>query len=138
MKKTRIKTIGNLHFISQRSAYDIFNYGLMDFKIGTCTGLWGQTRDSYFILSVDNKKPGNGHFNIVLQWFEYYCKRDNKNLLILQCVNKPFYKHLIKKCGFEKLDRQRCNCIKIFNIRAFRSMRAKGNRILHPKTFNFK
>jgi len=75
----------------------------MRFRVGTCEGLWACTSTSYDILAIDNKAPGNGHFEDVLQWFESSCMRDKKDLKILEIMNKPFMKHLIKKRGFKKL-----------------------------------
>lgn len=70
------------------------------FRIGTCHGLWRSTDDSYDILAVANNEPGNGHFEDVLQWFYFSCKRDNKCLRILETWNENLKKHLINKRGF--------------------------------------
>lgn len=73
------------------------------FRIGTCEGLWASTKTSYDILAVTNEVPGNGHWDDVLQWFEFSCKRDKKNFRILEVWNKRLKKHLTTKRGF-KLD----------------------------------
>lgn len=104
------------------------------YRVGTCHGQWGFTQDSFFILSVMNEQPGNGHFNDVLQWFENSCKRENKNLLILDCMNKDFYIHLLNKRGFTKLDKEERNLIKIFNKNLYRRLLRKGNEILEKQT----
>lgn len=72
------------------------------FKVGTCKGLWRSTSRSYDILAITNDVPGNGHFEDVLEWFENSCKRDGRDLNILEVWNKDFKKHLIKKRGFKK------------------------------------
>ncbi len=108
-------------------------YGLQ-FRIGTCLGLWGSTKDSYYILSVVNKNPGNGHLNDVFEWFEFSCQRDNKNLIVLEIINDSFYKHLLLKRGFVPLDTYGNNCIKIFNEEVYRTLLKKGNSILKSKT----
>lgn len=70
------------------------------FRIGTVSGIWVATSLSYDILGIDNDKPGNGHFEDVLQWFENSCKRDNRALRILEVWNEGLKKHLISKRGF--------------------------------------
>jgi len=74
----------------------------MKFRIGTCDGLWCSTDKTYNILAIDNRAPGNGHFEDVLQWFEYSCKRDNKSFQIMELYNQSFKTHLINKRGFSK------------------------------------
>ena len=81
----------------------IVDEGFMRFRIGTCEGLWRHTDKHYEILAVMNDKPGNGHFEDVLQWFEHSCKRDKRKLKISEVWNKAFKKHLIKKRGFRKI-----------------------------------
>lgn len=73
------------------------------FRIGTIEGLWGVTPVSYDILAITNKEPGNGHLQDVFDWFEMSCKRDNKNLRILEVWNKKFMNHLIEKRGFKSI-----------------------------------
>jgi len=70
------------------------------FRVGTCYGLWASLPSSYDILAIDNKKPHNGHFNDVMEWFENSAKRDNKQLRILEIMNDRFRDHLINKRGF--------------------------------------
>lgn len=84
------------------------------FKIGTCHGQWRCVNDAYEILSIVNEFPGNGHFDDVLQWFEFACKRDKRSLRILEVWNKKFMKHLIKKRGFIHADVATKNVIKSF------------------------
>lgn len=100
------------------------------FRIGTCEGQWGNTKDSYFILSVLNTKPNNGHLNDVFEWFEYSAKRDGKNLLVLECMNERFYKHLIEDRGFIPLDNNNENCIKVFNQKEYERLLKYGNELL--------
>ena len=73
------------------------------FRVGTCNGLWASCDTSYKILAIDNERPGNGHFDDVLQWFERSCKRDKRNLIIMAIMNDRFYDHLINKRGFKLL-----------------------------------
>jgi hypothetical protein len=84
----------------------------IQFRIGTCYGLWRPTGTSYDILAIDNHKKGNGHFEDVLEWFEQSCKRDGKDLRILEVWNGKFLKHLITKRGFQH--ESKLNLIKKF------------------------
>lgn len=70
------------------------------FKIGTCSGLWRSTETYYDILAIDNEEPGNGHLQDVFDWFENSCKRDNKDLRIMELLNLNFKTHLVYKRGF--------------------------------------
>lgn len=70
------------------------------FLIGTCDGLWTSRPDAYVILAVVNEKPGNGHFEDVLEWFYHSCRRDRKHLVIEQLWNPKFRRHLMAKRGF--------------------------------------
>jgi hypothetical protein len=103
------------------------------FRIGTCEGIWGSTEDCYYILSIVNKDPGNGHLNDVFEWFENSCRRDNKNLIMLECINSDFAVHLVMKRGFCMMARS-INVIKIFNKEAYDQLKATGNTMIRPKT----
>jgi hypothetical protein len=107
---------------------DDFPYSL--FKIGTCNGQWGCLKDSYFILSILNDEPGNGHLDDVFEWFENSCKRDGKNLLVLEIMNERFYTHLTSKKGFIPLDDQGDNVVKVFNFKAYQHLLENGNEII--------
>lgn len=72
------------------------------FRIGTCEGLWQATDTSYDILAVTNDVKGNGHFEDVLEWFEYACKRDHKHFRFLEVMNARLLLHLIDKRGFAR------------------------------------
>ena len=85
----------------------------IQFRIGTCHGLWMPSKGSYDILAVTNEAPGNGHFNDVLEWFEQSCRRDNYSLRILEVWNSEFKHHLITKRGFENYHED--NLIKRFS-----------------------
>lgn len=100
------------------------------FRVGTCNGQYGSTKDSYYILSVINDEPGNGHLDDVFEWFEHSCKRHGKNLLVLECFNPGFYLHLISKRGFIPLDSQAENCIKIYNKKQYKKLLKNGNEII--------
>ena len=71
-----------------------------EFVIGTCRGAWRCTDDAYEILAIINTAPGNGHFEDVLEWFEFSCRRDGKKFRFLQLENQGFKRHLIEKRGF--------------------------------------
>jgi hypothetical protein len=76
------------------------------FRIGTCEGLWQSTARTYDILAITNNVPGNGHFEDVLQWFEYSCKRDKKDLRFLEVWNKRLWYHLLTKRKFRHESRE--------------------------------
>ena len=117
-------------YSTDSSEYDLFNQGHMDFKVGSCDGVWGCTDDSYYILAISNRQPGNGHLDDVFEWFEHAAKRDGRNLIVLKCMNERFYRHLVEKKGFIKLDTARDNCIKIFNKRMYKKLLKNGNKML--------
>jgi hypothetical protein len=73
------------------------------YRVGTCTGIYTYNENEYVIVGVANNKKGNGHLNDVFEWFENSCKRDNKDLVVAEIMNKSFMKHLIEKRGFEFL-----------------------------------
>src|SRR5678816_1085685 len=77
-----------------------FAKDFMRFRVGTCSGLWQSTKDSYDILAIDNESKGNGHFEDVLEWFEQSCRRDKKAFRILEVWNEKLATHLINKRGF--------------------------------------
>lgn len=130
-----IVTTHKLDFEAAYSPYDIFgDNGHKMYRVGTCDGQWGSTKDCYFILSILNKQPGNGHVQDVFEWFEFSCKRDNKNLLVLECMNERFYNHLLSKRGFIKLDEKGDNVIKVFNKKLYKKLLKNGNEIIAPKT----
>jgi len=105
-------------------------FGHSVYRIGTCHGQWGDTWDSFYILSVMNDEPGNGHLQDVFEWFEFSCKKYGKNLLVLACWNKEFYQHLLVKRGFIALDKMGDNCIKIFNRPAYKKLLKQGNHLM--------
>ena len=82
------------------------------YRVGTCHGLWMASEGCYDILAVQNDKPGNGHFEDVLEWFEQSCRRDGYNLRILECWNHELKVHLMEKRGFENYEED--NLIKKF------------------------
>lgn len=127
-----ITTKHNLNFEVAESPYNAFDVGTGHkmFRIGTCEGQWGSTHDSYYIISVKNSCRGNGHLDDVFEWFEYSCKRDNRNLIVVECMNKNFYRHLLIKRGFFPLDSGGDNCIKVFNIGLYDKLKKDGNEIL--------
>jgi len=72
----------------------------MDFRVGTCSGLYIHTKISYSIVAIKNDAKGNGHFDDVIQWFERSCRRDGKSLRFLEIENKKLYNVLTKRMGF--------------------------------------
>lgn len=129
------KTTNNLDFEVAESPYPQLIPHKM-FRVGTCEGQWGSTNDSFFIMSIENNQQGNGHLNDVLEWFEYSAKEYNKNLIVLECMNKRFYEHLINKRGFVPMDAKKCNCIKIFNKKEYKILLRKGNPIIKRGTLD--
>ena len=125
----QLKTTHNLPFEVAESPYAIFDNHMM-YRIGTCTGQWQSIKDCYVIISVINDCPGNGHFEDVLEWFEFSCKRDNKNLLVVECMNGNFYLHLLSKRGFVPLDTKGENCIKVFYQKSYKKLLKNGNELL--------
>lgn len=78
--------------------------GYKRFRVGTVEGLWGNDEKHFIILALDNSNPGNGHFDDVLEWFEYSCRREAKDLMVDECWNEDLKEHLIKKRGFKPVD----------------------------------
>lgn len=90
---------------------------------------WGIGKSFYYILSIINDKPGNGHLDDVFEWFENSCKRDGRNLLVLECFNEEFYDHLISKRNFLPIGNNKENCIKVFNQSAYKKLLKRGFKI---------
>lgn len=109
IKKVDFKSEHNLPF--EVSSWIVPDF--TRFRVGTCDGLFRSCDKSYDILAISNSNVGNGHFNDVLQWFENSCKRDNKNLQILEVWNSNLKAHLINKRGFNDIGND--NVIKTFN-----------------------
>lgn len=82
------------------------------FRIGTMEGLWVSTKETYDILALKNNSKGNGHFQDVFDWFENSCRRDKKDLRILEVDNKRLRKHLVNKRGFKCVDNVNNNYLK--------------------------
>lgn len=72
------------------------------FKIGTCEGIYGSTKDTYDIVAVVNNEPGNGHFEDVIEWFENSCRRDKKSIRFMEMMNPRLASHLKIKRGFKR------------------------------------
>ena len=73
---------------------------MVEFKVGTCEGLYQSTSTAYQIIAVTNDKKGNGHLDDVFEWFEGSCKRDKKDLEVIEILNQDFLQHLINRRGF--------------------------------------
>lgn len=124
------ESTNKLEFEVARSPYEFIGVPHQMFRVGTCEGQFGSTDDSYYIMSVKNSKKGNGHLNDVFEWFENSAKRDGKNLLVVECINKKFYEHLLSKRGFISLDSGNSNCIKIFNKKLYNKLLRDGNALI--------
>lgn len=74
---------------------------ILRFRIGTCEGIFFSDKESYTIIAIDNKYPGNGHLQDVFDWFENSCKRDKKSLRFVDIINHRFLKHLKEKQSFK-------------------------------------
>lgn len=85
---------------------------IVRFRVGTCTGIYSYDANNYIIIGIMNHEQGNGHLQDVFDWFENSCKRDKKNLMVAEIMNKPFMQHLINKRGFNAIDEN--NLVKIF------------------------
>src|SRR4029078_5524749 len=118
-----------LTFEVAKSPYEFVEHHLL-FRIGTCEGQWVSIDDCYVIISVKNNNRGNGHLDDVFEWFEFSCKRDNKNLLVVEFINERFYKHCLSKRGFIAVGKRNRNCVKVFNQEFYESMIVNGNEIL--------
>ena len=64
------RTTHNLQFEVAESPYEIgtLKNGHKMFRVGTCEGQWGDTGDSYYILSVANNQEGNGYIDDYYGW----------------------------------------------------------------------
>jgi len=71
------------------------------FRMGTITGLWGETPTTHDIIEIENSKPNNGHLQDVFNWFEGFCQKTNKDFRVTNITNQGFGKHLDEKRGFE-------------------------------------
>ena len=97
-------------------AFEVADWPFSDeykaFRVGTCHGLWGASATTFDLLALQNDKPGNGHFDDVLEWFENSCRRDGKDLRVLELWNEQLKFHLLEQHGFEEIDKE--NIIKKF------------------------
>lgn len=113
MEENAIRTKHNLDFEARPYHIQIEGRPInIDFKVGTCFGLYQIEKHSLDIIAIQNDKKGNGHLDDVLEWFEYSCKTNKKDLRIMELMNKRFKKHLILKRGFQKQGAN--NVIKFF------------------------
>ena len=107
-KDIQFKSTNNLVFeVAPHFAQDVSYY-----RVGTCRGIYSFDANTYTIIAVENDNKGNGHIQDVFDWFENSCKRDKKNLMVAEIMNKNFMKHLIDKRGFKAINGN--NVIKIF------------------------
>ena len=71
----------------------------MEFRVGTCVGLWRQASGAYQVLAIDNEVIANGHFTDVMEWFEYSAQRDGFAFEVLHVWNKRLMDYLLDR-GF--------------------------------------
>jgi len=69
-------------------------------KVGTCHAFYGETEIEFDIFGVGNSKKNNGHFNDLVEWFEYLAAIRNKNLLFSHFENLDLKRHMINKRGY--------------------------------------
>lgn len=110
-KKNRNPALRTTHGLAFEAADWPRTTEFMLFRVGTCHGTWRATFISYEILNVINDQPGNGHFEDVIEWFEYSCRRDGKLLRILEVMNDRLRTHLVNKRGFTSVGP---DCVKKF------------------------
>lgn len=101
-KNVEFKSTNNLPFETAPHFMPEF----VNFRVGTCTGIYCSSEKNYMILAIGNSESGNGHIQDVFDWFENSCKRDKKNLMIIEIMNPRFMKHLIEKRNFIEVDKQ--------------------------------
>lgn len=99
-EKNQFITTHKLDFGTAPFTSKIAEKAMKRFKIGTCVGLYGVTQEGYEIHSINNLEQGNGHFEDVLEWFEYVAKRDSGSLTFTNVNDDRFKEHLVKKRGF--------------------------------------
>ncbi len=77
----------------------------LNFRVGTCEGLYSWNDKQYIIVAIVNNQPSNGHLSDVFEWFENSCRRDKKDLVVAELMNERFAIHLITKRGFTVLNK---------------------------------
>jgi len=100
------KTLTTTHGLEFEAAKWPICEDILLFRVGTCHGQWfygGDRGPGYYIISIANETPGNGHLDDVFEWFEYACRREGVPLYILAFFNENFRKHCIKKRGFKEI-----------------------------------
>jgi len=71
-----------------------------EYNVGTCIGQWRVTDKAVEILSFLNTERGNGHFEDVMQWFEFIAKAAQRPIVIYEVWNEQLRRHLTEKRGF--------------------------------------
>ena len=98
--KQQLCTSHSLPFLATEPYEGIAGGVFINFKVGTCHGMFTATDEAYQLVAVMNDQPGNGHFTDVLEWFENSAKRDGKALEVVEIWNDRLRQHLIQKRGF--------------------------------------
>lgn len=106
-----IQTKHNLDFEARQWHRD---KRVMEFKVGTCHGLYNFQGGRMVIISIVNDSPGNGHLEDVFEWFEFAAKAQGVDLMIAEFMNDRFKKHCIEKRGYKPLGSE--NVIKKFSL----------------------
>jgi len=97
-----LTTTHNLDFLqSERGEKDD---DIVGFKVGTCHGLFYQTKEALCLLVVVNEEIGNGHFTDVLEWFEFSARIQGLYFDVIHVWNQRLRKHLIEKKGFVAIE----------------------------------
>lgn len=104
MKKSKRKPSGRPFTTTHKLDFEVTAWirseDFYKFRVGTCHGLWRATETTYDILAIYNDQSGNGHLDDVFQWFSASCRRDGRDLRIMEIMNEDFLRHLIEKRGF--------------------------------------
>jgi hypothetical protein len=88
--------------------------GFYGFRVGTCEGLWRVTTDAYEILAILNHEKGNGHFSVLMEYFETSAKRDGMKLRLLECFNMRLYFNSVFRHGYKRMKGSMFNLEKTF------------------------
>ena len=95
------QTTHNLDFLQATEGTDIGEGSILyGFKVGTCHGLFYQDEEAVCLLAVINDTRGNGHFDDVLEWFDFSAKRQKLHFDVVEVWNERLKSHLLGKRGF--------------------------------------
>jgi hypothetical protein len=106
IKKKKVVDFKSTHDLPFETASH-FEPMFVNYRVGTCTGIYYSTEQAYVILAISNSEISNGHLQDVFDWFENSCKRDKKALGFDEIINERFMHHLIEKRGFKQVTKNR-------------------------------